>query len=731
MSQPIGKKRIHELEIYRNPPTGGTLLFTKEQREYQLPIEKLLSTDTPIELAAVKTEFNKYFNELKIRSGKLSGVYRYLTKSGGINWYFLFLAMIESCGKGFTLQDRKVVAEKAIRYGLFVPFTTETTYAQGQRIVVGDKLFMVNIAGTTAATVPEVKATQPGQFVVSGTATLECLPVVAKSIPSSWSYFFADIDVNLLTPVAPDSTDSYASLWIALIGSFADRAWLNQSSGVGSLTHWQLIKEVAKANLLDQYHTNKLVRVFQNNDAPAGKTYEQYFCQDNCEVYLGFERLKNLATIAEETDYVSEIEAKLTSLKEGILALWDSKNKRFLTYAGESDWTTTPSDKRFVEKDRFSVAPWRFGILNEEEITSHGEPALQAILNSYPGLLTDTLDQFALTDFFSWLAQVTNSERVISTVLRRVAEREVTHVTLTDVTAALVAASWGEIPNQGLDGYARINGKSVIGDTDFVIRELKTKHIVPNDNAQVVVSDIDDDYVLFVDNESALNYLQFKIISPASDGSNLTINANKAIAKVSFIADGVSVVSEQTTIADGGSITLTYNASTKTWLNANPFVINSDSKNIATLQQGKLTVNGTHPVIPKIDAKTLSGNMVVEKTLTGGAVICKTTVDVNNRLGVSQLSGVSIYSQCLLENKLVYLAADGSIIDAYFYVSNTKTTASTITHTIRVVLAKIPSKVINIDDLSETEVQYENGNLPVKIVIKHLAGTTLSQNGMK
>lgn len=159
--------------------------------------------------------------------------------------------------------------------------------------------------------------------------------------------------------------------------------------------------------------------------------------------------------------------------------------------------------------------------------------------------------------------------------------------------------------------------------------------------------------------------------------------------------------------------------------------VSPSANNILRSNNDGLFVNGAHPVVPKIDAKTLSGNMVVEKTLTGGAVICKTTVDVNNRLGVSQLSGVSIYSQCLLENKLVYLAADGSIIDAYFYVSNTKTTASTITHTIRVVLAKVPSKVINIDDLSETEVQYENGNLPVKIVIKHLAGTTLSQNGMK
>lgn len=159
--------------------------------------------------------------------------------------------------------------------------------------------------------------------------------------------------------------------------------------------------------------------------------------------------------------------------------------------------------------------------------------------------------------------------------------------------------------------------------------------------------------------------------------------------------------------------------------------VSPSANNILKSNSDGLFVDGAHPIVPKMDAKTLSGNMVVEKTLTGGAVICKTTVNVNNRLGISQLSGVSIYNQCLLENKLVYLAEDGSIIDAYFYISNTKTTASTITHTIRIVLAKVPSKVVDITDLSETEVQYQDANLPVKIVIKHLTGTTLSQNGMK
>lgn len=62
-----------------------------------------------------KTRINKLIDDLKIVSGDFKGVYRYLNKTGGINWYFLFLALHECEGKIFTLKDRVTIAESAMR----------------------------------------------------------------------------------------------------------------------------------------------------------------------------------------------------------------------------------------------------------------------------------------------------------------------------------------------------------------------------------------------------------------------------------------------------------------------------------------------------------------------------------------------------------------------------------------------------------------------------------------
>ncbi|EFK2454762.1 hypothetical protein A8674_004851, partial [Escherichia coli] len=108
------------------------------------------------------TDLNGYLASLKISGGACHGLYRYLTASGGINWYFLFLAMYESEGKVFTLADRKTVCEKAITLGIFVPFQTNSSYISGQRIAVGNKLFYVNISGISGDSVPDVSTVSRG-----------------------------------------------------------------------------------------------------------------------------------------------------------------------------------------------------------------------------------------------------------------------------------------------------------------------------------------------------------------------------------------------------------------------------------------------------------------------------------------------------------------------------------------------------------------------------------------
>ncbi|HFK7293028.1 TPA: prophage tail fiber N-terminal domain-containing protein, partial [Escherichia coli] len=233
------------------------------------------------------TDLNGYLASLKISGGACHGLYRYLTASGGINWYFLFLAMYESEGKVFTLADRKTVCEKAITLGIFVPFQTNSSYISGQRIVVGNKLFYVNISGISGGLVPDVSTVSRGDFVRTGTLVLECLGNTVKEIPESWQWFFVDIDSSLRYPVAPDSTDSYAALWLACIATFADKAWLLEPSGVAGYSRWDVICRVADNNLISQTGPHNLTRVFQNNRAPGGNQYELYFCQDNAEVYAG------------------------------------------------------------------------------------------------------------------------------------------------------------------------------------------------------------------------------------------------------------------------------------------------------------------------------------------------------------------------------------------------------------------------------------------------------------
>lgn len=135
------------------------------------------------------TEANKQFLAMQITEGRYSGIWRYLNPTGGINWYFLFLAMYESEGKAFSLRDRLVICEKAFRLGITVPFMPESRYEAGQRLMIDDKLLFVNVAGVTGKNVPDVSNVSRGEFVYTGSVVLECLGNTEKQIPSSWSWF--------------------------------------------------------------------------------------------------------------------------------------------------------------------------------------------------------------------------------------------------------------------------------------------------------------------------------------------------------------------------------------------------------------------------------------------------------------------------------------------------------------------------------------------------------------
>lgn len=425
------------------------------------------------------TEANRQLQALRINSGRYEGLWRYLNANGGINWYFLFLAVYESEGKCFSLSDRMTICEKALRLGLVVPFMTGCRYEAGQRLTINGTLFFVNIAGTTGETLPDISSVAPGDFVRTGSAVLECLKSPSNRIPAAWQYFFLDVAPDLYTPVAPDSTDSYPALWFACIAEFADSTWLQESAGIGGSSRWEIIKQVAKFNIVAEINpVASLVNVFQHNLAPGDRAYAQCFCQDNAEVYAGLRALKTLADLAGDTTAATEYTAAMKTIRAGLLALFVPEQKRFLTYYNETDYPAEPGEGRFVDKDRFSVAPWRFGVLEtQEEVERYGRQVLDAIQSAYPDLFTanyDGIDTFAMSDFFAFVAKVTTSQTAATAAIRRLQIRATSAVTVADVAAAISVTAWGKIPQFRACDFMRINGHSVLGGGDITLGAAAT-----------------------------------------------------------------------------------------------------------------------------------------------------------------------------------------------------------------------------------------------------------------
>lgn len=518
------------------------------------------------------TAADDYVSKLKIKNASytyLDGVYRYLNTTGGINWYFLFLSIYESAGKVFSLADKRNICEKALNFGIFAPFMTSASYIKMQRIVIEGKLFFVNTPGTTGNNVPDVANARKGDFVRTGTVVLECLGEAVRAIPASWQWFFADIAPDLLYPVAPDSNDSYAALWIAVIGLFADKTWLMAPSGVANYSRWEIIKNVAEYNLVQQIEDINLTRTFQGNIAPGGGHYFKCFCQDNAEVFAGFRAMASLAAIVDDSEGKTRYTGLMNTIKSGLLALFVDEQNRFKAVHDETGYQDhNPTYTRFVNSDRFSLAPWRFGVLNSRaELAKYGWPVLDRLHLAFPRLYLDTtgIDDFALADWFAFVAKTTGSVQAATAAVKRVHERINGRVTLSDAVAAISVSSWGTVPSLSLDNFMRLNGQTVFSDEEMTIYTREIRHITPANNAQVVISNTTYDTAIFVDNDASLSWLQFMIASEATDGAKLLITAAQPVERVSFIAEGVSVYNVPNALPAGQPLELTFNAPKKMW----------------------------------------------------------------------------------------------------------------------------------------------------------------------
>ncbi|MBN6451315.1 prophage tail fiber N-terminal domain-containing protein [Escherichia coli] len=680
------------------------------------------------------TEANRQFLAMQITEGRYSGIWRYLNPTGGINWYFLFLAMYESEGKAFSLRDRIVICEKAFRLGITVPFMPESLYEAGQRLMINDKLLFVNVAGVTGENVPDISNVSLGEFVYTGSAVLECLGNTEKQIPSSWSWFFVDVAADLYSPVAPDSTDSYPSLWFACIAEIADAAWLSASSGIGDYSRWHVIRQVAEYNILRQINVKaNLVNVFQGDIAPGNTHYAQCFCQDNAEVWAGLRALVFLAGLVNDSEAASQYEAAMETIKQGLLGLFVPAQSRFKTYYDESDYPAEPSDGRFVQKDRFSVAPWRFGVLGTlAEQEQYGLPVLDAIQRAYPDLFTSDyagIDTFAMSDFFAFVAKVTASQTAATTALRRLQIRKTAAITISDITAAMSVSSWGTVPRMSARDFMRINGRSVIEGGDITFPERNIRHIKPANNAQVVVDTINSDTVLFIDSDSALSYLQFRIMPGLVDGCRLSIIPKEDVTRTSFLTQDVQISDAPEAIFAGKAITFTYNATMQMWCRNYAPVISTAATNLLKEQSESLLVDGTHPVIPKVVVSTLNSSLSSFKSLPDGSRVYAMTLDVSNPIKKSSVGGVGIAVSAIVEPRYLYQNQSRQYIPAQYFVSSVSATASTITIKIQIVMPDIPYYALDMSTLGDAA-SADNGALPCVLLVKAFAGTTLRQNGM-
>ncbi|MFH3288721.1 prophage tail fiber N-terminal domain-containing protein [Escherichia coli] len=474
-----GKQQVETLASEVGQNAAAAAMSAQEAKDAAGHVQGFIHDHLSVSTRYSVTEANRQLQALRINSGRYEGLWRYLNANGGINWYFLFLAVYESEGKCFSLSDRMTICEKALRLGLVVPFMTGCRYEAGQRLTIDGTLFFVNIAGTTGETLPDITSVAPGDFVRTGSAVLECLKSPSNRIPAAWQYFFLDVAPDLYTPVAPDSTDSYPALWFACIAEFADSAWLQEPAGIGGSSRWEIIKQVAKFNIVAEINpVASLVNVFQHNLAPGDRAYAQCFCQDNAEVYAGLRALKTLADLAGDTTAATEYTAAMKTIRAGLLALFVPEQKRFLTYYNETDYPAEPGEGRFVDKDRFSVAPWRFGVLEtQEEVERYGRQVLDAIQSAYPDLFTanyDGIDTFAMSDFFAFVAKVTTSQTAATAAIRRLQIRATSAVTVADVAAAISVTARGKIPQFRACDFMRINGHSVLGGGDITLGAATT-----------------------------------------------------------------------------------------------------------------------------------------------------------------------------------------------------------------------------------------------------------------
>lgn len=151
--------------------------------------------------------------------------------------------------------------------------------------------------------------------------------------------------------------------------------------------------------------------------------------------------------------------------------------------------------------------------------------------------------------------------------------------------------------------------------------------------------------------------------------------------------------------------------------------------NILKNNNDGLYVNGAHPIIPKMVSTTLNGLLDTRTSLPDGTVLFTLTTNLTNPLKITQLGGVSLSMQFCFEPAYYYLDEQNAHVPFQIFPTDKKLTSSTVTLTFVALMAATPKRVFKLSDNTEVEVT-DGADVPFKISVQMLIGTTLSQNGM-
>ena len=166
------------------------------------------------------------------------------------------------------------------------------------------------------------------------------------------------------------------------------------------------------------------------------------------------------------------------------------------------------------------------------------------------------------------------------------------------------------------------------------------------------------------------------------------------------------------------------------WLKGSASVdIDPLASNMAKMNDDGLYVNGAHPVIPKMVSTTLNGMLDTRTSLPDGTVLFTLSSSLTNPLKITQLGGVSLSTQFCFEPAYYYLDDKNAHVPFQIYPTDKKITSSTVALTFTAVMAATPKRAFKLSDNSEVEI-LEGADVPFRVAIQMLIGTTLSQNGM-